>query len=308
MKEDSNNAVSVYHEDAMDNFPVLKAFQQYIDAEQTKARKRLIFLCVFFGLLMAGVISVFVSLLMAAGEKNEKLNEKLFEYAMQDRSRMPTVVSQPQNDAALKVITDTLGNLQKQLADQQAKSAELSEKMTKKPEGPTPDQVALQRRMDVESEELKKATALLLSERNKLAEQKEDLRRLEVELQRRRLYPEYYSRTDESTGNETESATPKPAAKQSVKSAVKSTKHPVAQPVTKKQALTLPKPTDGAINYFDSYDETLPSEVDGDDSDMNAPDEDAELKEMVSTLPKRTSVNVPVKIDGADLDWLLPVE
>src|SRR5574344_316199 len=192
MKEDPNNAVSVYNEqDAMDNFPVLKAFQQYIDAEQTKARKRLIFLCVFFGLLMAGVISVFVSLLMAAGEKNQQLNDKLFEYVMQDRGR--PVVQQPQSDAALKVITDTLGNLQKQLADQQAKNAELSEKMTKKPEGPTPDQVALQRRMDAESDKLKKATALLLSERNKLSEQKEELRRLEVELQRRRLYPEYYS-------------------------------------------------------------------------------------------------------------------
>ena len=35
------NAVSVYSQDAMDDFPVLKAFQQYIDAEQAKARKRL---------------------------------------------------------------------------------------------------------------------------------------------------------------------------------------------------------------------------------------------------------------------------
>lgn len=304
MKEDPNNAVSVYNEqDAMDNFPVLKAFQQYIDAEQTKARKRLIFLCVFFGLLMAGVISVFVSLLMAAGEKNQQLNDKLFEYVMQDRGR--PVVQQPQSDAALKVITDTLGNLQKQLADQQAKNAELSEKMTKKPEGPTPDQVALQRRMDVESDKLKKATALLLSERNKLSEQKEELRRLEVELQRRRLYPEYYSHTGESTENKTETATPKPAAKQSVKAAVKSTNQPVAKPATKKQAFTLPQPKNGAINYFDSYEENPePAESDV----MDALDEDPELKEMVSALPKRSSVNVPVKIDGADLDWILPVE
>jgi hypothetical protein len=32
------NAVSLYNNDAMDDFPVLKAFQQYIDAEHAKAR------------------------------------------------------------------------------------------------------------------------------------------------------------------------------------------------------------------------------------------------------------------------------
>ena len=47
------NAVSVYSQDAMDDFPVLKAFQQYIDAEQAKAQKRMTTLCIFFALLMA---------------------------------------------------------------------------------------------------------------------------------------------------------------------------------------------------------------------------------------------------------------
>ena len=43
------NAVSVYGQtDAMDDFPVLKAFQQYIDAEQAKAQKRMTTLCIFF--------------------------------------------------------------------------------------------------------------------------------------------------------------------------------------------------------------------------------------------------------------------
>ena len=41
-----NTAVSVYDAgNAMDDFPVLKAFQQYIDAEQAKAQKRMLFLC-----------------------------------------------------------------------------------------------------------------------------------------------------------------------------------------------------------------------------------------------------------------------
>ena len=37
------NAVSVYGQtDGLDDFPVLKAFQQYIDSEQAKARKRMV--------------------------------------------------------------------------------------------------------------------------------------------------------------------------------------------------------------------------------------------------------------------------
>ena len=52
------NAVSLYGQtDAMDDFPVLKAFQQYIDSEQAKARKRMLMLCIFFGILMTVVIS-----------------------------------------------------------------------------------------------------------------------------------------------------------------------------------------------------------------------------------------------------------
>ena len=58
------NAVSVYTQDAMDDFPVLKAFQQYIDAEQAKARKRLLSLGIFFGILTGAIIAVFVVMLL----------------------------------------------------------------------------------------------------------------------------------------------------------------------------------------------------------------------------------------------------
>ena len=51
-----SNAISIYGQEGLDDFPVLKAFQQYIDAEQSKSRKRMIMLCVFFGFLMAVMI------------------------------------------------------------------------------------------------------------------------------------------------------------------------------------------------------------------------------------------------------------
>ena len=66
----ANNAVSIYGQEGLDDFPVLKAFQQYIDAEQSKARKRMIMLCLFFGFLMTIVIVVFMIMLREADAKS----------------------------------------------------------------------------------------------------------------------------------------------------------------------------------------------------------------------------------------------
>ena len=46
---ESSNAISLFAQTANANdFPVLKAFQEYIDAEQSKARKRMLGLSIFF--------------------------------------------------------------------------------------------------------------------------------------------------------------------------------------------------------------------------------------------------------------------
>ena len=85
------HAVSVYGQSdgAYEDFPVLKAFQQYIDSEQAKARKRMLLLCAFFGGLMFVVISVFVVLLISASSRNQMLNDRLVEYAMWNRLPAP---------------------------------------------------------------------------------------------------------------------------------------------------------------------------------------------------------------------------
>ena len=78
------NAVRLYGQsDAMDDFPVLKAFQQYIDAEQAKARKRMLILCVFFGALLPAVIAVFLVLLLNGSARNQSVNDRLFASALQ---------------------------------------------------------------------------------------------------------------------------------------------------------------------------------------------------------------------------------
>ena len=120
------NAVRVYETDATDDFPVLKAFQQYINAEQAKSRKRVIVLCVFFVCLMAIVIGVFVALLINLSARNQALNDRLIEYAMRKEAvpttaaAAPVVVQPPHDSAAILALTAKLDALQKKLAEDQA--------------------------------------------------------------------------------------------------------------------------------------------------------------------------------------------
>ncbi|MBO7206269.1 MAG: hypothetical protein J6W10_01505, partial [Kiritimatiellae bacterium] len=136
------NAVSIYSQsDAMYDFPVLKAFQQYIDAEHAKARKRLISLGIFFGIFTGVIISVFVALLMNVSARNQALNDRLIEFAMKDRDRgQAAVVVQPpmqQDNSALMAMTAKLEALQKQLssnaADKDEKSAKVETEKIKSP-------------------------------------------------------------------------------------------------------------------------------------------------------------------------------
>lgn len=80
------NAVSIYGQsDAMDDFPVLKAFQQYVDAEQAKAHKRLMTLCVFFTIVMTIVIAVFLVIIFTLN-RGKTGNDELVRLMM-DQSR-----------------------------------------------------------------------------------------------------------------------------------------------------------------------------------------------------------------------------
>lgn len=201
--EISNNAVSVYGQgDAMDDFPVLKAFQQYIDAEQAKAQKRTMMLCVFFAVIMAIVVGVFVTLLLGISRRNDTLNDQLFQLLLRGRDNQPLVI-QPQssasgNEGALKVLTESMAALQQQLADQQSKAAEatsrarLAEQKASVTAPPSPDQLAIEKKNRNDAAKLRKAKALLDSERKELAAEKERLRQKEIDLQRRKLYPELY--------------------------------------------------------------------------------------------------------------------
>ena len=191
-------AVSVYGGagDALDDFPVLKAFQQYIDAEQAKARKRLLALGVFFGVLMLAVIAIFVVLLVSVSSRNQLLNDRLVEFAMKERgaATAPVVVQPPQDSAAVLAFTTKLEEMQRKLAEAQAKAdkavaeAEASRAAQQaaadaaKPKAPTAEELEIQR-----------LKAALAAEKEKVAEEQKRRREEELEAYRRKHYPELYA-------------------------------------------------------------------------------------------------------------------
>ena len=198
-----HNAVSVYSQDAMDDFPVLKAFQQYIDAEQAKARKRLLSLGIFFGILTGAIIAVFVAMLMNMSARNQQLNDRLVEYAMKDRDRQSAVVVQPpQDNSAILAITAKLDELQRKLEESRAKAekeaaiaaerAKLAEAEAAKPKGPTPEELEIKRLTALLEAERAKAAAQARKEREEAAAEKERKRQEELEAYRRKHYPELY--------------------------------------------------------------------------------------------------------------------
>lgn len=194
-------AVSVYG-DGMDDFPVLKAFQQYIDAEQARARKRLMTFGIIFGVLMLCVISVFVVLLYSSNQRNQMLNDRLVEFAMRDRDRHSAVVVQPpqQDNSAILALTAKMEELQQKLAQSQkqveeaekarAEAAAKAEADAKKPKEPSAEELELRRLQALLAAEKEKFEA----EKAKFAAEQSRRRQEELEAYRRKHYPELYEK------------------------------------------------------------------------------------------------------------------
>lgn len=187
-------AVSVYGAgDAMDDFPVLKAFQQYIDAEHAKARKRLLAMAVFFGAFTLVVVAVFVVLLVSASNRNQRLNDRLVEFAMKERSSGSQVVVQPPQDtSAVLALTAKIEEMNRKLSETQAKAdkavAEAEEKVRQA------EAAAAPRQPTAEELEIAKLKAQLAAEREKASAEKARQREAELEAYRRKHYPELYEK------------------------------------------------------------------------------------------------------------------
>ena len=274
------NAISIYQQDnGMDDFPILKAFQQYIDAEQSKARKRMVLLCIFFGALITILIAVFMFLMREINLRNQQLNDRLVEYAMKDHYQSPAAAQQPQiivpdnsaNEAAMRAMTDTLISLQKQIAEQQRQQPQVVAPAV----SPAPDmaplsveELALDRKTRAAEEKLKKARSLLDAEKKKLAEEREQLRQEKIEQQRRRLYPEYYAE------KATPSAQPAVAKKQlsddDIAEILREVDAHLSLENTENDEI-LDDDLDDAIEYFNDDEYEIPVEVKGTSTKWHVP-------------------------------------
>lgn len=215
----SHNAVSVYgQESTMDEFPILKAFQEYIDAEQAKARKRITALSVFFGVMLIALLAIFMTLLVKSYDDNQHLNDRLVDFMQQERERSDKehaereraaaeAAARPSRDSAAVIeLTKKIETLQEKIYNAQRKADDAERTLVEKeklmaekdkqaaealkkaiedakPKGPSQEEL-----------EIARLKALLAAEKQKQAAavEKERRRQEELEAYRRKYYPEHY--------------------------------------------------------------------------------------------------------------------
>ena len=273
-------AVSLFNQDATGNdFPVLKAFQQYLEAEQAKARKRMFNLAVFFvivlvvvvvafSLIMATVINRDKNDLAAVTQRNQTLSDRLLDIVLRDRTQQqpaqqplvtvqaPQAVPVQPQDASLKPILEQLNRLQKALDERSASPAAtvqptvpdalqqplVAPTMTAPAQRPSAEALELQRMRN----ELKRQQEALRLEQEKLKADKEKARLEQVEQHRRRLYPEYYAREDaRRAAEEAAKRAPAPLPQQALpqqQPQQQTPQQPVARPLPQLEPAPKPQP------------------------------------------------------------------
>lgn len=89
-----------------DSFPVLKAFQDYLEAERQRARRRLVLLSAFFAVLlivvMVGLIAIGVSIYGDLSAKNDKLFSVLIDQHTAPAGRMPAETDASARERAIE--------------------------------------------------------------------------------------------------------------------------------------------------------------------------------------------------------------
>ena len=216
----ATNAVSLFGQSGgVNDFPVLKAFQEYIDAEQAKARKRMLGLSVFFILLLIVVVITFTLVIMSVIARNQQLSDRLLDIALRDKTSAQPVVNVQSpaptvESAELVRLREELRREKEEIKAEQAKRDEvrfnklldaISKPQQQPVAAPTPVVVttspsSVLQPAAAEAAELARLREELRREKEeRQAEQakaKEEKRKAEIEAHRRRLYPEYYAQED----------------------------------------------------------------------------------------------------------------
>ena len=271
-QNDGTTALRIFDQaNGMNDFPVLKAFQEYIEAEQARARKRTLGLSIFFIVLLVVVVVTF-SVIMAAvinrdqqslqaiAIRNQALSDKLLDIALRERTpaaqpvvnvqQPPAAVHPDAGAQALKPVLDRLEYLTEALKKQPAVTAPQPVPMVQ-PAAPQPLPAAVSPELEAarrQQDELARQRAAVAAERARLREEQEQLRRDRIEQHRRRLYPDYYAREDaQKTAAELPTlaqmkGTPPTALPKPPPAAAVPTKPPVAEPPSVPAPVAKPKP------------------------------------------------------------------
>lgn len=206
----------------MNDFPVLKAFQEYIEAEQTRSRKRMLGLSVFFVVLLVVVVVTF-SVIMAAvisrdqqnmtaiTARNQELSDKLLDIALRERAAptpQPVVNVQPATpqpapqtpaqESMLKPLIEKIENLASALSTGNRQPAQSASAPAAPQSAESPETIRLRDELRRQKEvvEAIRAEREKLKIEQELKLERERLHKEQVELHRRRLYPDHYARED----------------------------------------------------------------------------------------------------------------
>lgn len=149
-----------------ESFPVLKAFQDYIEAERNQARKRVLQLSVFFAVLMVVVVSGFLAAGMAMWRNNVERENKLLEAVLSQRSA-PSLASVP----APAPIVQTSPALEESVRQMSRATSELQSSLDKKLDGVSEITAKVHEKVASQDGEMEK----LRSEFRRVQEQSEKL-------------------------------------------------------------------------------------------------------------------------------------
>ncbi len=230
-----DSAVSVYgNNSSLNDFPVLQAFQKYIDAEQVKSQKRLTFVCVFFSLLIVFIVAVFLVLLINVSNSKSSMNDTFIRYLIDNKANAPAQSAPAVASNEVKILTDSISELRHQISAQQDKLIEqqlesirekeklLNSRLTAEMPVPTQSQVELaemakknekaQKELDAKLALLEKLNSELEQKKATIQKEQEALHKREVEFHRQRYAAEKGDTALQTPKPEQPKTTPQPKA------------------------------------------------------------------------------------------------
>lgn len=182
-----DSTLSIVPSETSNEFPVLKAFQEYIDAEQAKARKRMLGLSIFFIVLLIVVVITFVLVLTTVVNRNQALSDRLLDYALKEHDKVPVIQQVAPQAPPVQQKIDPQEILKPFIERMEQERAELKASYEQQQREIAAKAAANEA---ARVEEMEKVKAELEKERAKI--KKENERQEAIERHRRRLYPDYY--------------------------------------------------------------------------------------------------------------------